>query len=36
MPTRGARRIQAVDMLLQQKFPDEFFDKVPEEVGHLV
>ena len=29
-------RVQELDTLLQQKFPDEFFDKVPEEVGHLV
>src|SRR5688572_21319519 len=31
-----AEQIQGLDALLQQKFPDEFFDKVPEEVGHLV
>lgn len=29
-------QIPGLDMLLQQKFPDEFFDKVSEEVGHLV
>lgn len=29
-------QMQGIDMLLQQKFPDEFFDKVSEEVGHLV
>ncbi len=31
-----AEQIKSLDALLQQKFPDEFFDKVPEEVGHLV
>lgn len=31
-----AEQIQGLDALLQQKFPDEFFDKVAEEVGHLV
>ena len=31
-----AEQVQALDALLQQKFPDEFFDKVPEEAGHLV
>jgi hypothetical protein len=31
-----AEQIQGLDALLQQKFPDEFFDKVPEEGGHLV
>ncbi len=29
-------QIQALDALLQQKFPDEFFDRSPEETGHLV
>lgn len=31
-----AEQIQALDALLQQKFPDEYFDKVAEESGHLV
>ena len=31
-----AEQIQILDALLQQKFPDEFFDKVPEENEHLV
>jgi hypothetical protein len=31
-----AVQIQGLDALLQQKFPDEFFDKVPEEAGHLM
>ena len=31
-----AEQIQVLDALLQQKFSDEFFDKVPEEGGHLV
>lgn len=31
-----AEQVQALDALLQQKFPDEFFDKVPEEAGHLL
>lgn len=31
-----AEQIQLLDALLQQKFSDEFFDKVPEEGGHLV
>lgn len=35
----GATRteqIQGLDMLLQQQFPDEFFDNTSEEIGHLV
>ncbi|UUZ68722.1 hypothetical protein LP416_01910 [Polaromonas sp. P2-4] len=39
LPIAGATRaeqIRGLDALLQQKFPDEFFDKVPEEGGHLV
>jgi hypothetical protein len=31
-----AEQVQALDALLQQKFPDEYFDRVPEEAGHLV
>jgi len=31
-----AEQIQGLDALLQQKFPDEFFDKVAEEDAHLV
>jgi len=31
-----AEQCQALDTLLQQKFPDEFFDKIPEEAGHLL
>jgi hypothetical protein len=29
-------QIQEIDRLLQEKFPDEFFDKIPEEEGHLL
>ena len=31
-----AEQIQGLDALLQQNFPDEFFDRVQEEGGHLV
>ena len=31
-----AEQLQSLNALLQKKFPDEFFDKVPEENAHLV
>lgn len=31
-----AEQLLAVDALLQQRFPDEYFDRVPEEAGHLL
>ncbi len=31
-----AEQLQGLDILLQQKFPDEFFDNTSEEIGHLV
>ena len=34
-PTRAVQ-IEGLDALLQQKFPDEFFDAVAEEAGHLM
>jgi hypothetical protein len=31
-----AEQLQGIDALLQAKFPDEFFDRLPDDVGHLL